>query len=92
MPYIEPEERDTYTKRIISLACQARNKPGHINYIITGFLHECLPAEPNYQQLNEMIGVLECAKLELYRKVLAPYEDTKYRENGSISDLDWEIE
>jgi len=31
---------------------------------------------------------LECAKLELYRMIAAPYEDTKIKENGSVSDLD----
>jgi len=29
-------------------------------------------------------GVLECAKLELYRRIAAPYEDTKIEENGDV--------
>ena len=41
-----------------------------------------------YATLNEVIGVLECAKLELYRMVAAPYEDEKRIMNGNISDLD----
>jgi len=35
-------------------------------------------------QINEVIGVLECAKLELYRRVAAPYEERKRIENGEV--------
>jgi hypothetical protein len=31
-----------------------------------------------------MVGALECCKLELYRKRIAPYEELKERENGPI--------
>jgi len=30
------------------------------------------------------VGVLECAKMELYRRVAAPYEDKKKEENGDV--------
>jgi hypothetical protein len=36
----------------------------------------------------ELIGVLECIKLELYRMVAARYENSKSAENGSVSELD----
>jgi hypothetical protein len=32
--------------------------------------------------------VLECAKLELYRMIAAPYEDKKRLANGPVSELD----
>ena len=41
-----------------------------------------------YTVLNEVIGMLECAKLELYRQVAVPYEDKKKRNNGAVSELD----
>lgn len=31
-----------------------------------------------------ILGVLECVKLELYRRVAAPYEDRKIEENGDV--------
>jgi len=34
--------------------------------------------------INAIIGALECAKLELYRRVAAPYEDDKIAENGDV--------
>jgi hypothetical protein len=37
-----------------------------------------------YETLNAVIGVLECAKLEFYRRVAAPYEDTKIQQNGEV--------
>jgi hypothetical protein len=37
-----------------------------------------------YAEINEVVGVLECCKLELYRRLAAPYEDTKIKENGDV--------
>ena len=34
--------------------------------------------------MNEAIGVLECAKLELYQRVIADYENEKMRVNGDV--------
>jgi hypothetical protein len=44
-----------------------------------------------YATINEVIGVLECAKLELYRMIAAKYEDKKRAENGNISSLNESI-
>lgn len=58
---------------------------GDLNYLITTLAidyiadHGC-----NYATMNEVIGVLECAKQELYRRWLAPYEDSKIAEHGDI--------
>jgi hypothetical protein len=38
----------------------------------------------NYQHFNDVLGALEGAKLELYRRRIAPYEDTKIVENGDV--------
>ena len=35
-------------------------------------------------RINELVGVLECAKIELYRRIAAPYEDDKSRINGDV--------
>jgi hypothetical protein len=40
-----------------------------------------------YAHLNEAVGVLECAKLELYRRIAAPYEDDKRSETGDVYDV-----
>jgi hypothetical protein len=37
-----------------------------------------------YSDWNEIMGALECAKLEIYRMQIAPYEDIKIKENGPV--------
>jgi hypothetical protein len=40
--------------------------------------------EISFKTYAEAISALECAKLELYRRQLAPYEDKKCAENGDV--------
>jgi hypothetical protein len=39
---------------------------------------------PKYFNYNRAVGVLECIKLEFYRRMVGPYEDTKIRESGDV--------
>ncbi len=58
---------------------------GELNYTVSTIVWEYLKAKGiNYDTINTCIGALECAKLELYRRVAAGYEDEKLRENGEI--------
>jgi len=68
-------------------------RAGHLNYIITTFLTSFfkrlhkkiyLAGELRYSDYNEIIGVLECCKLEFYRRKAAPYEDKKIISNGDV--------
>lgn len=34
-----------------------------------------------------MVGVLECAKLEAYRRIASPHEDKKIDENGDVMEI-----
>jgi len=38
----------------------------------------------SYNTINDIVGALECAKLEAYRRIAAPYEDQKLAENGDV--------
>ncbi len=60
------------------------SNPGNLNYTITKIINAWLGHTPNYAKYNEVIGVLECAKLELYRRKVSEYEDQKCRENGDV--------
>jgi hypothetical protein len=80
MPYIKRERRD---------AIRAGAKPrdaGELNFAISMLVDEYLEAKGalRYAHLNEVIGALDCAKLELYRRVASPYEDQKIAENGDV--------
>lgn len=90
MPYIKPEERDGWNASMLELGFRLKTKdpsPGVLNYVITRVLCLWLGLNFNYERINAAIGVLECAKLELYRKVAADYENTKCAENGDVYPL-----
>lgn len=57
---------------------------GELNYLVTKLITKWLGKDPSYAAINAVIGVLECAKLELYRRIAAPYEDTKIEQNGDV--------
>jgi hypothetical protein len=80
MPYIEKEARD----RIDSGG--PPKTAGELNYAITRLLDDYLIqlGGIRYAHLNEAVGALECAKLELYRRLAAPYEDRKIAEAGDV--------
>jgi hypothetical protein len=57
---------------------------GELNYAITKLVLEYYEQEGGYSSINDVLGALEGAKLEFYRRVAAPYEDTKIEENGDV--------
>lgn len=81
MPYIDPEAR----RRLLDAGGQPQTA-GELNYVITRAVDQFLQAQGHlrYDNLNTSVGVLECAKLELYRRLAAPYEDRKCDENGDV--------
>jgi hypothetical protein len=83
MPYILPELREKLdvTDNITVLL---PSSAGELNFVITRLVAEFLGPEPRYDDFNEAIGVLESAKLELYRRLVATYEDWKMAENGDV--------
>lgn len=90
MPYITQDKRDILDAAILNLVNQIQNaspnndgREGNLNYTITSILLS-LYGDPSYAKINNMIGVLECAKLELYRRYAAIYEDQKITQNGDV--------
>jgi hypothetical protein len=81
MPYIKQAQRQL----VQPLSGYEASTPGELNYQITSLVVAYLDKRGiSYTALNEVIGVLECAKLELYRRAVAPYEDQKCEENGDV--------
>jgi len=85
MPYIKMIDRD----RLDYITDAASNvgilNAGELNYLITRlcitFMYD---NGKNYQNINNVVGALEGAKMEFYRRYAAPYEDTKVKENGDV--------
>ena len=79
MPYIEQSRREEITES--SLVETA----GELNWLLTILINDYINKKgKSYQTLNEVVGVLECAKLELYRRVVSPYEEIKMQQNGDV--------
>ena len=87
MPYIKPDNRNKYEKILEELVKILKILPpeeidGELNYVVTKILKEIYPLR--YFHINKAVGVLECIKLEYYRRVAAPYEDSKIKESGDV--------
>jgi len=89
MPYINPKNRGLFDVEIEKLQSFI-DTPGELNYVITKLchIHFGYIGGLNYASINEVIGVLECVKAELYRVVAGPYEEKKRIANGPVSELD----
>ena len=79
MPYITPERRYALDE------VPEPETPGELNYVLTVFADDYVTRQGlSYATLAEVISSFECAKLEFYRRVVAPYEDTKIEANGDV--------
>lgn len=77
MPYINEEYR--------SRASIAPQTPGELNFSVTETVINYLEDKgESYTTYNDILGALEGAKLELYRRRVAPYEDDKRIANGDV--------
>lgn len=92
MPYIAAADRPELDTAIEALA-EAINgaggaaadgdRAGRLNYAVTRLANLTLP--PNrYARAALVTGVLDNVKTEMYRRAIAPYEDTKVAENGDV--------
>lgn len=84
MPYIDKKLREYHQSYIPTFG-----SAGELNYLITQLCLRYLQSnttnnEFSYHIFNAIVGALECAKLEMYRRMVAPYEDNKCKENSDV--------
>jgi hypothetical protein len=86
MPYIPDTQRtDIHTDLLDRGVDFVPENAGELNYIASELINNYLQQRGmSYAAINEMIGALECCKLELYRMIAVPYEELKMRENGAV--------
>jgi len=78
MPYIDE-------KRKADVLVNGATNAGELNYLFTYWIGQyILDKDESYQTYNDIIGALEGAKLELYRRRISKYEDRKAVENGDV--------
>jgi len=87
MPYIKPHNReffDKITDELFRILKITDFSAGEINYVISRLLWKIFESKKCYSTANALVGVLECIKLEFYRRKILKYEDIKKKENGDI--------
>ena len=88
MPYVSLKSRkelDDYLKELCGFLEITNTTPGELAYIIYAICISKAYFEDSFANMNQIIGVLESVKQEFYRRVVAPYEDKKIKENGDIT-------
>lgn len=79
MPYLNEGVRFSLTDGRLPMT------GGELNYLISTMIDGFITRKGlSYSAINEAIGALECAKLEIYRRVASPYEQKKALENGEV--------
>ena len=85
MPYISKERKYAILRRRQPLTS------GELNYAITLLINDYVvqQGKPQYKYMNDVIGALEGAKAEFQRRIVAPYEDARLKENGDVYPTHW---
>ena len=83
MPYIPQRTRSRILSATGQIDPTAIETVGELNFAITHLVNTFCKGD-SYTAFNEVMGVLESAKLEFYRRRVAPYEDNKIVENGDV--------
>ena len=87
MPYVRQEDR---TEHLVDAAVTGAGEVvgvGQLTYLLVATCAEymIINSQPfSYALFAEVIAALECAKLELYRRIGTPYEERKKQENGDV--------
>lgn len=81
MPYIKAKDRPAVTPH----SAHPARSIGELTFQIVALINDYVSIVPrDYALYAQVIGALECAKAEIYRRVVAPYEDQKEHENGDV--------
>lgn len=88
MPYI-PEYKRSVDDENINKLSDSISDEGELCYCIYAILvRYCKKYKDvgllKFNILAQCISAIECAKLEFYRRIVAPYEDKKIKENGDV--------
>lgn len=93
MPYLIQELRDEHDKhggkesREYTSTLSFKHLLGVLNYDAFAKIKAWMKAnktEVSYAMFAGIIGSLVCCILEIYRRLVAPYEDDKIKSNGDV--------
>jgi hypothetical protein len=91
MPYITQRDRDRIKKDAMNPDPDFLFPPlyngGELNYLISNLCAQYIRDHGlRYKNISDVIGALEGAKQEFFRKVVNPYENLKEMQNGGVYD------
>jgi hypothetical protein len=87
MPYVTQEKRDRLDEDL--LGSKTAGELGYVLGVICDTYLVNSGAESDtgafrYQHICDVLGTLESIKLDLFREVIAPYEEGVQRDNGDV--------
>lgn len=91
MPYIEQSSRERIDKYLNPVLEEIRKDAedceiveGELNYILTKIIMAYIGDCKCYASFNQVLGVLDSASREFYRRVVGPYEQEKMKTHGDV--------
>lgn len=90
MPYIKKKGRkeinpklDPLIRKLDTRTAKGQLNSGYVVYVIYKILKD-IYGPGNFEIKSNALKILDSAGKEYYRRVMAPYEDRKIKENGDI--------
>lgn len=84
MPYVSPTSREGVPVPYVA-------EDGELAYLIAKAADEFLyvlagrnSGQIRFEHIARVLGIIEAAKMEVYRQVAVPYEDRKLAEHGTV--------
>jgi hypothetical protein len=82
MPYVKQERRVELNFVVESMRRADIVANGDLNYVLFKFCRDVI--KPSYNNYKNYLGELNEAAEEIRRRMLAPYEDEKIKENSDV--------
>jgi hypothetical protein len=85
MPYIDRTRREKFEASLKAL-WDLIDDEGELNYVMTKLAIHFVARQggESYRNLSKAMSAFENAKLEFYRRKVAPYENLKSLQNGDV--------
>ena len=90
MPYLEQEDKKKFDPHFAGALTylqklDIKDFVGHLNYMVFKTVKFWIKRNgKKYFIFAAVIGTMICCVLEIYRRLVAPYEDKKIKENGDV--------
>lgn len=85
MPYITQASREDFKDIEELIQSKPPQCAGDIQYILALLIKEYMSNNPyRYGTMNDVMGALNGANLEFYRRYVGPYEDECIDKNGDV--------